>query len=165
VIGGTARLIGRRDPRRRERARQVGERNQERTVNIFDSSHIPAATRRTIAKGMAAAVAVAALAGCGGGGGTTASAPAPASPPDSRSSIMISNFKFSPATETVRRGARIEVSNSDTAPHTVTADDGSSFDSGTLQPGGSTTINVARTGRFPYHCTIHPFMKGVLVVK
>ena len=136
-------------------------------MSIFDSSHIPPATRRTIAKVMAPAAVVAALAGCGGGGGATASAPTPASTPGSGSgsSIAISNFKFSPATETVRRGARIEVSNGDTAPHTVTADDGSSFDSGTLQPGGSTTISVARTGRFPYHCTIHPFMKGVLVVK
>ena len=134
-------------------------------MSIFDSSHIPPATRRTIAKVIAPAAVVAALAGCGGGGGATASAPAPASTPGSHASIAISNFKFSPATLTVPRGARIAVSNSDSAPHTVTADDGHSFDSGTVQNGGSTTITVANAGRFPYHCTVHPFMKGVLVVK
>jgi plastocyanin len=143
----------------------VGEHDQERTVSIFDSSHIPAATRRTMVKVVPAVAAVALLAGCGGGGGATASAPAPATTPGSGSSIAISDFKFSPATLTVRRGARIQVSNGDSAPHTVTADDGQSFDSGTVEPGGSSTITVARTGRFPYHCTIHPFMKGQLVVE
>jgi plastocyanin len=137
----------------------MGELDQERTVSFLDSSYVTAARR------LAAVAAVALLAGCGGGGGTTASAPAPASTPNSGSSITISNFKFSPATLTVRHGARIAVSNDDSAPHTVTADDGHSFDSGTVQTGGSATIKVASTGRFPYHCTIHPFMHGVLVVK
>jgi len=144
----------------------VGELNKERTVTIFDSSHAPAATRRTFAKTLVAAVAaVAPLAGCGGGGGTTASAPAPARPSHAGSSIAISDFKFSPATLTVRHGARIGVTNGDNAPHSVTADDGRSFDSGTVQSGGSATFTVATTGRFPYHCAIHPFMKGELVVK
>jgi plastocyanin len=52
------------------------------------------------------------------------------------------------------------VTNGDSAPHTVTADDGRSFDSGTVQSGGSATFTVARTGRFPYHFTVHAFMKG-----
>src|SRR4051794_5388388 len=30
------------------------------------------------------------------------------------------------------------------------------------QGGRSTTFTVARTERYPYHCTIHPFMKGEL---
>ena len=136
-------------------------------MTILDSSHVTAAMRSTFAKALAAVAAVALLAGCGGGGGTSASAPAPApaSSADSGSSITISNFKFSPATATVRHGARIQVSNDDSTAHTVTADDGHSFDSGTVQTGGSTTIKVLRTGRFPYHCTIHPFMKGELAVK
>ena len=137
-------------------------------MSILHPSHLAAAMRWTFGKALAALAAVAAvalLAGCGGGGGSTASAPAPASPSGSGSSITISDFKFSPATLTVRRGAALEVSNGDSTAHTMTADDGHSFDSGTVQPGGSTTIKVARTGRFPYHCTIHPFMKGALVVE
>jgi plastocyanin len=49
--------------------------------------------------------------------------------------------------------------------HTLTADKGQSFDTGTVAAGGSATIRVAQAGRFSYHCTIHPFMKGVLVTQ
>ena len=110
------------------------------------------------------ALTVAALAGCGGGGSGAASVPAaPAS--RSGSTITISDFKYAPRTLTVRRAAHIQVTNSDGVAQTVTADDGHSFDSGTVATGESSTIGVAKTGRFPYHCTIHPFMKGELVAK
>jgi plastocyanin len=147
--------------------RYLGDLDQERTVNMLDPSQVMAAVRRPFAKVLAAVAAVALLAGCGGGGGATASAPAPASSPGSGSgsSIAIRDFKFSPATLTVRHGASIDVTNDDSAPHSVTADDGDSFDSGTLQQGESATIKVARAGRYAYHCTVHPFMKGELVVE
>jgi plastocyanin len=109
------------------------------------------------------AFTVAALAGCGGGS-DNASAPKTASS-QSDATISISDFKFVPQTLTVRHGAPVRVTNSDSAPHTVTADDGHSFDSGTVATGDSATIRAAKAGRFPYHCTIHPFMKGVLVVE
>ena len=141
-------------------------------MNFLDSSHLTAAVRRPLAKVLAAVTVVAAaalLAGCGGGsggGGANASTPAPASSPGSgsASAITIKDFKFSPATLTVRPGARIAVTNDDSAPHTVTADDGHSFDTGTLQQGSSKTITAPSTGRFAFHCTVHPFMKGRLVV-
>ena len=107
------------------------------------------------------ALTVAALAGCGGGGSDTAAAPSSRSD----STITISDFKFAPATLTVQHGVDIRITNSDSAPHTVTADDGQSFDSGTVAAGGSATIRVAQAGRFSYHCTIHPFMKGELVAE
>ena len=81
------------------------------------------------------------------------------------SSIAISDFKFSPATIRVGSGARVGVTNSDTAAHTVTADDGQSFNSGTVEPGASTTIKAPRAGTYSYHCEIHPFMKGKLVAQ
>ena len=110
------------------------------------------------------AFTVAALAGCGGGASGTASAPAvPSSQSDA--TITISDFKFAPGTLTVQHGAHIKITNSDGVAHTVTADDGHSFDSGTVASGDSATISVAQAGRFPYHCTIHPFMKGELVAE
>ena len=48
---------------------------------------------------------------------------------------------------------------------TATADDGNSFDTGTVDPGSSGTISVKKPGSYPYHCDIHPFMHGKLVVK
>jgi len=103
-----------------------------------------------------------ATAGCGGGGhDATASAPSGGTP----SSISIRDFKFSPDTISVPSGARVGVTNSDSAPHSVTADDGKSFDSGTIQSGASGSIQAPGPGSYAYHCTIHPFMTGTLVVK
>jgi len=48
--------------------------------------------------------------------------------------------------------------------HTVTADDGTSFDSGTIDPKAIFTLAPASTGTFVYHCTFHPWMKATLVV-
>jgi plastocyanin len=110
------------------------------------------------------ALSVAALAGCGGGTSGTASAPAAAAS-HSDSTITISDFKFAPRTLTVRHGGPIRVTNRGGMAHTLTADTGRSFDSGTVAPGGSATIRVAKAGRFSYHCTIHPFMKGQIVAQ
>ena len=110
------------------------------------------------------ALSVAALAGCGGGASGTASAPAAAAS-HSDSAITISDFKFAPRTLSVRHGAPIRITNSGGMAHTLTADKGHSFDSGSVAPGGSATIRIAQAGRFSYHCTIHPFMKGQIVAQ
>jgi plastocyanin len=107
------------------------------------------------------------LAGCGGGssaaksgGGSSHSASG-----GSSGGVKISNFKFSPATITVKQGARLSVTNDDSTAHTATADDGQSFDTGTVDPGASKTISVSKPGSYPYHCSIHPSMHGKLIVK
>jgi plastocyanin len=112
------------------------------------------------------------IAGCGGGGGDSGSAtanPSPSTsssaPGDSSTGVTISNFKFTPNPLTVKAGARVTVTNDDSAAHTVTADDGQSFDTGTLDQGSSKTISVTKPGTYPYHCSIHAFMHGKLIVK
>jgi len=82
-----------------------------------------------------------------------------------RSAVKISDFKFAPASVTVKPGASVSVSNQDGATHTVTADDGHSFDTGDLTQGQSHTISVSKPGTYPYHCSIHPYMHGTLVVR
>ena len=79
--------------------------------------------------------------------------------------MTISGFKFTPASLTVKSGAKVTVTNDDSTAHTATADDGNSFDTGTLDPGSSQTISVSRPGSYGYHCSIHPFMKGTIVVR
>lgn len=120
--------------------------------------------------------AATALIGCGGGGGgssgTSASsssspstvAAAPVSP-GGQQAVAIRNFSFMPRTITVKKGARITISNRDSTAHTATSDDGSSFDTGGIDPGSSSTVTLGKTGRFPYHCSIHPFMHGTIVVQ
>jgi plastocyanin len=113
---------------------------------------------------IAAAASAVLLAGCGGGGAPAAPSQQHASD-GGASTISISNFKFSPATLTVDAAAQVAVRNDDSTAHTATADDGHSFDTGSVDPKASQTISVSKPGRYPYHCSIHPFMHGTLVVK
>jgi plastocyanin len=114
---------------------------------------------------------VVALTSCGGrGGGSSAAATsthAAAAAPSAagQQGVSIRNFTFEPGTITVKTGARITVSNRDSTAHTTTSDDGSSFDTGTIDPGSSSTVTLNKAGRFPYHCSIHPFMHGTIIVQ
>lgn len=82
------------------------------------------------------------------------------------SSVEIANFAFSPATLTVKAGQTITVTNRDTAGHTMTSDDGTSFDSGNIAKDQSKTITApTKPGSYPFHCTPHPNMKGTLIVQ
>lgn len=78
------------------------------------------------------------------------------------SGIAIANLAFSSAT--VAPGAAVIVTNNDGETHTLTAKQGA-FDSGPIGGGkrGSITAPTVR-GTYPFVCTIHPSMKGRLVV-
>jgi len=77
--------------------------------------------------------------------------------------VTIQNFAFAPSSVTVPAGTTITWTNQDSAPHTATALDGT-FDTGTLKQGQSATITLSKAGTFSYICSIHPFMKGTVVV-
>jgi plastocyanin len=71
---------------------------------------------------------------------------------------------FTPSRIEVASGATIRWTNNDQMVHTVTADDGS-WDSGPIEPGASWSHTFTGTGDFSFHCTPHPFMRGVVVVR
>jgi plastocyanin len=124
-------------------------------------------TPRQIIHGLVAIAAAGTLiAGCGSSD-TPKSDSASAKPASGASgnAVTIGNFKFAPASLTVKSGAKVGVTNDDSTPHTATADDGHSFDTGTLNQGSSKTISVTKPVSYPYHCTIHPFMKGEIVAQ
>ena len=73
----------------------------------------------------------------------------------STGTVLMEGTKFSPAATTVARGTRVVFDNNDTAPHTVTADDGSS-DSGIIEPGSA--YSLVADASFTFHCEIHPSM-------
>jgi len=80
-------------------------------------------------------------------------------------SVEIKNFVFSPATITVKPGAKITVTNQDIPDHSLTSDDGKSFDTKLIAQGKSATITAPTApGSYSFHCTPHPYMKGTLVV-
>jgi plastocyanin len=100
-----------------------------------------------------------ALAACGGG----SSSKSPATGGSAGTTIDISNFKFAPATVTVKLGSTIRFVNHDRAEHTASANAGG-FDTGTLKSGQSKTITVGALGTASYKCQFHPFMTGQIVI-
>ncbi len=56
---------------------------------------------------------------------------------------------------------KITWTNRDSAPHTITGDN---FDSGSISQGSTFSQTFKDAGTFDYVCTIHPSMKGKVVV-
>lgn len=83
------------------------------------------------------------------------------------SPVTIQNFAFAPQTLTISVGTSVTWTNLDAAPHTSTSDPNSavSWNSGSLGTNGSYSFTFTQTGTFTYHCAIHPFMQGSIVVQ
>ena len=78
-------------------------------------------------------------------------------------SVSISNFSFSPASISVKKGTTVTWTNQDSAPHTVVGDNGGP-ESQILSRGTSYSYTFDTTGTFAYHCSIHPSMQGGVTV-
>jgi plastocyanin len=78
--------------------------------------------------------------------------------------IVIEAMRYSPPTLDVAVGDIVVWKNKDPFPHTATAED-RSFDSQRIAADRSWKFKVRKKGVFPYVCTLHPTMKGELVVK
>jgi plastocyanin len=83
------------------------------------------------------------------------------SAPASAAQITIQNFAFHPTPLQAKVRQTVTVTNSDTTTHTFTAND-KSFDTGNLAPQTSKQVTVGKAGTLSYHCSIHPFMTGVI---
>jgi plastocyanin len=73
---------------------------------------------------------------------------------------------YSPNPASVSGNSTITWNNIDDSPHTATADDGS-FDTGIINGGSSgSALIITSTGTrtIPYHCNVHPEMRGTLQV-
>ena len=70
---------------------------------------------------------------------------------------------FYPPQTSVPSGSTVFWTNDDSTQHTVTSDEGS-FDSGPISPGDTFDNTFDTSGEFGYHCAIHPFMTGVVIV-
>lgn len=78
--------------------------------------------------------------------------------------ISIQNLAFSPATITINKGDTVTWKNNDSTIHNVVADD-NSFNLEEMVAGGSASYTFNNEGTFSYHCSIHPYMTGVIIVK
>jgi len=74
------------------------------------------------------------------------------------------SFGFHPSMLTIRVGTTVIWENESSVPHTVTSDDGQTFDSGNIAVGGTFRFTFKNAGTFSYHCNIHPYMRATIVV-
>jgi plastocyanin len=78
--------------------------------------------------------------------------------------VRMSALKFRGDTVTIAAGQAVRWTNGDPVEHTVTFDGGEPG-SPPIPPNGSYVHRFDKPGTYTYHCTPHPFMKGVIVVK
>ena len=79
-----------------------------------------------------------------------------------RHTIEIRGMAFHPAALQVAPGDTVIWINRDIVPHTATA---WAWDTGTLTQEQSGRYVPRRAGTVPYVCTLHPTMKGTLVIR
>lgn len=158
------------------------ERLRRRTpVNLAGDDAVDSGmTVSSLRVAAAAATVLFLAAACGGtsSGGSSASNPPPAATATAAATapassaptaaagaqITIASFSFgSPLT--VKAGQKVSVKNSDGVTHTVTADDGKSFDASVDANGTASFTAPSKPGTYKFHCTIHPQMKGTLTVQ
>ena len=77
---------------------------------------------------------------------------------------VMKNYKYLPETLTVRPGQPVTVYNDDVITHTLTLDD-KSLDSSQIHAGSTFSFHIENAGEYPFHCAIHPNMKGKIVVQ
>jgi len=88
---------------------------------------------------------------------------APKAPPVAR--VAIAGYAFRPKTLTVAPGTRVTWTNTDSGSHTIVSDTGAFTASATLATGHSFTHTFSTTGTYRYHCGLHAFMIGRVVVQ
>ena len=94
---------------------------------------------------------------------TTSPEPPAATTPAEDLVLTISDFSYR-VPERVEPGATVTVRNEDGVGHTVTSDEEGVFDV-VVGPGEQVSFTVPdEAGDYPFHCTPHPAMTGVLVV-
>jgi len=101
-----------------------------------------------------------------GSGDTAAAATGSSSAPAASAEVVIHIQDFGYAVpDSVSPGATVSVMNMDGEAHTVTADEGNAFD---VQVTGDATGSFTapmEPGSYPFHCSYHSNMHGVLVVQ
>ena len=75
---------------------------------------------------------------------------------------VLTTTAFSPSPVTIAVGGSVTWTNNDNTAHTTT---GSTWNSGSIAPGGKYTTTFSTAGSYTYHCSIHPGMTGTVTVQ
>ncbi|MEO8625317.1 MAG: cupredoxin domain-containing protein [Candidatus Limnocylindrales bacterium] len=116
-----------------------------------------------------------ALLGCGGGPALTPQVTASGGIPlgendtifcgvfNTGTVIDIKDLKFNPPDVTIAVNGEVDWKNSDNTTHVIKFDSGTTC--GTVMAGQTKKVRFSAAGLYPYHCTIHPDMKGTITVQ
>ncbi len=99
-----------------------------------------------------------------GGGGSRPHTLNPAIEGGVAAEVRITDSKFQADSITISAGQAVRWTNADPVQHTVTFESGATS-SEPLPQGATFVVRFDTPGRFTYHCTPHPFMKGVVIVR
>ena len=80
-------------------------------------------------------------------------------------SVKIDNFTFGPQALTVPVGTTVTWTNRDDIPHTVVANDKTTFKSKVMDTDESFSFTFTKPGEYGYFCSLHPHMTGKVIVK
>ncbi len=94
-------------------------------------------------------------------------------------SVTIRGVNYHPYSITVKAGTTVTWTNRDPEPNTVTSNNANipattvtasptaagAFNSGPIEPGGSWSFTFSTPGTYQYHCLIHGYMHGEVIVQ
>ena len=87
-------------------------------------------------------------------------------PPVETQTVEIINFAFRPSSIRIKKGTKVTWLEKDSVSHTVTSTNPAGlFDSGTLSKGQQFSFTFSNAGTVEYQCTIHPSMRGKVIVE
>jgi plastocyanin len=94
-----------------------------------------------------------------------AAAQAPGAGASTTKRVVLKDIAITPATVRITHGSRITwLWRDDTVAHNVTSRGTKRFRSSISKNDGTYTVRFTRTGTYRYLCTIHPSMRGKIVV-
>jgi plastocyanin len=122
---------------------------------------------RSILRVALSITATLALAACSGGGSATTGPVASVCTDSTGTTVVaatVANKTWSQPI-TAKVGDVITWTNNDSVPHKVGLDDGSCTMGANIAPsGGTASLVFTKAGTYPFHCTIHPSMKGTITI-
>jgi plastocyanin len=95
---------------------------------------------------------------------STSPSTSPTGPQGGNFEVTIQGDAFSPPSVNVPAGTTVTWTNNDSVTHTVVSDTGL-FDSKNMSKGSNFSRTFSEKGTYNYHCSIHTFMKGTIIVE
>lgn len=78
---------------------------------------------------------------------------------------IIKNYAFVPGVIRIPAGGTVTFYNDDATAHTITDDAAGMGDTGSMAPGRSISLTLTEPGEFNFHCSLHPAMRGKVIVE